>query len=212
MKGLSPEENILDSLKKSYPDAGCELNFSTPYELLIAVVLSAQCTDKRVNQVTETLFKVANTPKDFMAMPLETLEKYIFTCGFYHSKAKSIKSLTADILDKFAGEVPRTLQQLTSLRGVGNKTASVVISVAFGGEALPVDTHVFRVAHRLGLSDGNTADKVMEQLKGKFKPSDWYDVHHTMIFHGRYTCHSQRPDCEGCNLKQFCNYYEEHNV
>ncbi len=212
MSGESREEKILDALIKSYPDARCELGFKTPFELLVAVVLSAQCTDKRVNEVTKTLFQTVNTAQAFNELPVETLEKYIYTCGFYHNKAKAIKSLSKDIVEKYNGVVPNTVEGLTSLAGVGNKTASVVMSVAFGGEALPVDTHVFRVSHRLGLADGKTADKVMEQLKGKYAPSEWYALHHTMIFHGRYTCHSQRPDCEKCGLKEYCNYYEEHNV
>lgn len=203
---------ILAILKESYPDAKCELDYKTPFELLVAVVLSAQCTDKRVNTVSKTLFSVADTPEKFNEMPVETLENYIFTCGFYHNKAKAIKSLSKDVVEKYGGQVPNTMEGLTSLSGVGKKTASVVISVAFGGAAMPVDTHVFRVSHRLGLSGGKTADKVMEDLQKKYAPLDWYDVHHTMIFHGRYVCHSRNPNCTDCKLKKYCNFYEGNNV
>lgn len=200
---------LLELLKERYPDAKCELNFDTPFQLLVAVVLSAQCTDKRVNVVTDELFKVAKTPKDFDEMPLETLEKLIFSTGFYHNKAIAIKSLSNDIVNKFNGVTPKNFDDLTSLRGVGNKTASVVTCVAFHGDALPVDTHVFRLAHRLGLSNGKTADAVMNDLKNEFPPKTWYDLHHVLIFHGRYTCKSRHPSCELCNLHDFCDYYDE---
>lgn len=200
---------LLDTLKQDYPDAKCELNFNTPFQLLIAVVLSAQCTDKRVNIVTSELFKVAKTPSDFQKMPLETLEKLIYSTGFYHNKAVAIKSLSDDIVERFGGKMPENFDDLKSLRGVGNKTASVVTCVALGGNALPVDTHVFRLAHRLGLSDGKTPDAVMNDLKAEFPEKSWYDLHHTLIFHGRYTCKSQRPSCDKCNLQEFCNYYNE---
>lgn len=129
---------LLDTLKKDYPDAKCELNFDTPFQLLIAVVLSAQCTDKRVNIVTSELFKAAKTPPDFQKMPLETLEKLIYSTGFYHNKAVAIKSLSDDIVERFGGKMPENFDDLKSLRGVGNKTASVVTCVALGGNALPV--------------------------------------------------------------------------
>ncbi len=200
---------LLETLKADYPDAKCELDFDTPFQLLIAVVLSAQCTDKRVNIVTKDLFKVASTPKDFDELPLETLEKLIYSTGFYHNKAVAIKSLSHDIIEKFDGEMPRNFDDLTSLKGVGNKTASVVTCVAYHGEALPVDTHVFRLSHRLGLSSGKTPDAVMNDLKKEFPKESWYDLHHTLIFHGRYTCKSQRPSCDRCNLHDYCNYFIE---
>ena len=197
-------EKLLETLKRDYPDAKCELNFDTPFQLLVAVVLSAQCTDKRVNIVTDELFKVAKTPRDFQEMPLETLEKLIYSTGFYHNKSVAIKSLSNDIVERFGGEMPENFEDLKSLRGVGNKTASVVTCVALGG-----DTHVFRLSHRLGLSDGKTADAVMNDLKNEFPENCWYDLHHVLIFHGRYTCKSQRPSCDRCNLHDFCNYYNE---
>ena len=137
------------------------------------------------------------------------MEKLIYSTGFYHNKAVAIKSLSDDIVERFGGKMPENFDDLKSLRGVGNKTASVVTCVALGGNALPVDTHVFRLAHRLGLSDGKTPDAVMNDLKAEFPEKSWYDLHHTLIFHGRYTCKSQRPSCDKCNLQEFCNYYNE---
>lgn len=200
---------ILKILEESYPEAECELNFGTPFQLLVAVVLSAQCTDKRVNAVTRTLFKDYPTPEAFNALDTEILEKLIYTCGFYRNKAKAIKLLSEDIAQKFGGEVPSTVEGLMSLAGVGRKTANVVYSVAFGGEAIAVDTHVFRVSHRLGLSNGNTPDKVMEDLMREFPSDKWYALHHAMIFHGRYTCKSRKPDCGNCRLTKYCVYYAD---
>ena len=202
-------KNILDILEKDYPEARCELEFSTPFELLVAVVLSAQCTDRRVNIVTREMFKKVNTPQGFAEMSTEQIEEFVRPCGFYRNKAKSIKELSEDIVNNYGGEVPRSLDELVKLKGVGNKTAAVVYSVAFHGEALPVDTHVFRGSHRLSLSDGKTADAVMEDLKRQFPSDKWYTLHHTMIFHGRYTCKSRKPLCENCNLNDYCTYYKD---
>lgn len=187
-----------------YPNAGCELNYSTPFELLVAVILSAQCTDKRVNKVTSTLFTKYSTPQSFADIPQETLENEIYTCGFYRNKAKNIINASREILLNFNGEVPDTVEQLLTLSGVGRKTANVVYSVAFGGEAIAVDTHVFRVSHRLGLSDAATPDKTELQLRECIPSQLWFSAHHLMIFHGRYTCSSQRPKCEACLLKNYC--------
>ena len=157
-------QSILDGLAKLYPDAKPALHFNSPYELLVAVILSAQCTDERVNKVTEILFKEHNTPESMLKLTQEQLEKYIFSCGFYRNKAAHILSASRDILEKFGGEVPDTLEQLKTLAGVGQKTANVVYAVAFGGDAIAVDTHVFRVSNRLGLAEGNTPAKVEEGL------------------------------------------------
>ncbi len=202
-------KNILNILEKDYPEARCELEFSTPFELLVAVVLSAQCTDKRVNIVTREMFKKVNTPQGFAGMSTEQIEEFVRPCGFYRNKAKAIKELSEDIVKNYGGKVPDSLDELVKLKGVGNKTAAVVYSVAFRGEALPVDTHVFRVSHRLSLSDGKTADAVMEDLKRQFPSDKWYTLHHTMIFHGRYTCKSRKPLCENCSLNDYCTYYKD---
>jgi endonuclease III len=199
---------ILSGLTAAYPDAECELNFKTPFELLVATILSSQCTDKRVNAVSAVLFSKFNTPEAFAALPQEVLEREIFTCGFYHNKAKNIIAASRAIVERFGGNVPESVEELTTLPGVGRKTANVVCSVAFKTPALAVDTHVFRVAHRLGLSDGATPEKVEADLTSLFEKSDWYALHHTMIFHGRYTCKSQRPECVGCGLEKYCNYYK----
>ncbi len=190
-----------------YPDAKPALLYNTPYELLVAVILSAQCTDERVNKVTAVLFKEHNTPEKMLELTQEELEKYIFSCGFYHNKAAHILAASRDILEKFGGEVPSTLDGLKTLAGVGQKTANVVFSVAFGGDAIAVDTHVFRVSNRLGIAEGKTPAKVEEGLRAAIPQELWSKAHHYLIWHGRKVCHSQRPDCGNCTLKDFCKYY-----
>lgn len=201
------DAKTVELLEKMHPNAECELHFGSPFELLVAVILSAQCTDKRVNEVTKHLFKRANTPRGIVEMPLEELEKEIFSCGFYHSKARALKEMSAAVLER--GGVPETREELMKLRGVGRKTANVVTAVAFGGNAIAVDTHVFRVANRLGLAEANTPEKTEEQLEARFDESLWSRLHHLLIFHGRYTCHSQKPDCAACLLKEECKYYNK---
>ncbi len=195
---------ILSELERLYPDAKPALRYDSPYELLVAVILSAQCTDERVNKVTEVLFKEYNTPEKMIALRPEELEKYIFSCGFYRNKAAHILSASHDILEKFGGEVPSSFEELRTLAGVGQKTANVVYAVAFGGDAIAVDTHVFRVSRRLGLASANTPEKVEEELKKVIPRELWSKAHHWLIWHGRKVCRSQRPDCDGCALKQMC--------
>jgi len=202
-------QKILDGLKELYPDAKPALKFDTPYQLLIAVILSAQCTDERVNKVTAELFKEHGTPEKMVELTQEELEKYIFSCGFYHNKAAHILSATADILTKYGGKVPETLGELQTLAGVGRKTANVVYAVAFGGNAIAVDTHVFRVSNRLGLAEGKTPEKVEEGLMAAIPEELWSKAHHYLIYHGRRVCHSQRPDCPACTLKEFCKYFKQ---
>lgn len=201
------ESEILKELERLYPDARPALEYDTPYELLIAVILSAQCTDERVNKVTKVLFKEHNTPRTMLELSQEELEKYIFSCGFYHNKAAHILSASRDILEKFGGEVPSDREGLKSLAGVGQKTANVVYAVAFGGDAIAVDTHVFRVSNRLGLAHADTPEKTEPQLKKVIPQSDWSKAHHWLIYHGRQVCHSQRPDCINCTLNQLCPYF-----
>lgn len=198
-------EKIFQLLEERHGDAHCELNFSTPFELLVAVALSAQCTDKRVNAVTQELFKVANTPEAFVAMPTEELERRIYSCGFYRSKARSIKEMSASILK--IGGVPSTREGLMQLSGVGRKTANVVYSVAYGGNAIAVDTHVFRVANRLGIVSAKTPEQTELDLMQAIDEDKWSRLHHLLIFQGRYVCKAQRPDCVACNLKEYCKYY-----
>lgn len=202
-------QKILDLLEECYPDAHCELNFESNFQLLVAVILSAQCTDKRVNTVTRELFKHASTPQDFVAMPLEELEQRIYSCGFYHNKARNIKNMSADLLARFQGEVPSGFDDLLSLSGVGRKTANVVTGVAFDGDGIAVDTHVFRVSHRLGLSDGKTPYDVEKDLTACISPEIRPRAHHLLIFHGRYCCKSQRPECPRCPVQAYCTFYKK---
>ena len=201
---------ILTELDRLYPDARPALVYRTPYELLVAVILSAQCTDERVNKVTKVLFEEYNTPAAMVTLSQERLEGYIFSCGFYRNKAAHILSASRDILEKFGGEVPSTLEELRTLAGVGRKTANVVYAVAFGGNAIAVDTHVFRVSNRLGIAEGKTPEAVEEGLMKVIPEAMWSKAHHLLIWHGRRVCHSQRPTCSECTLKGLCKYYEEH--
>lgn len=203
------QENILTELKSLYPNARPALMYSSSYELLVAVILSAQCTDERVNKVTKVLFEKYNTPRAMLTLSQEGLEKIIFSCGLYKSKAKHILSASQDIIEKFEGNVPNTLDDLKQLAGVGQKTANVVYSVAFGGDAIAVDTHVFRVSNRLGLAKASTPLKTEEQLKRVIPKSDWSKAHHWLIFHGRQVCHSQKPDCENCTLNDYCRFFNK---
>ncbi len=200
---------VLSELARLYPDAKPALEFRSPYELLVAVILSAQCTDERVNKVTRVLFEKHAAPRDMLSLSQEELERYIYSCGFYHNKAQHILSATRDILEKFGGEVPATLEDLRTLAGVGRKTANVVYAVAFGGDAIAVDTHVFRVSNRLGLAHSNTPEKTEQQLMAAIPKDDWSKAHHWLIFHGRRVCHSQKPDCANCTLAKKCEFYQK---
>lgn len=202
-------KGVLDELGRLYPDAVPALKFNSAYELLVAVILSAQCTDERVNKVTAVLFEKHNTPEKMITLTQEELEKFIFSCGFYRNKAAHILSASHDILEKFGGEVPSTLGELKTLAGVGQKTANVVYSVWFGGDAIAVDTHVFRVSNRLGISEGKTPAKVEEGLCAVIPKEIWSKAHHYLIYHGRRVCHSQKPDCTSCTLKEFCKFYNK---
>ena len=200
------KEKALAELASLYPDAKPALNFTTPYELLVAVILSAQCTDERVNKVTEKLFEKYSTPEAMVTLSQKELENYIFSCGFYRMKAEHILSASKDILEKFSGEVPNTVESLMTLAGVGKKTANVVYAVAFGGDAIAVDTHVFRVSNRLGLAKGETPLAVEAGLCKAIPKKDWSKAHHWLIYHGRRVCHSQKPSCESCTLHELCGY------
>ncbi len=199
-------QNIIDALEKAYPTAKCELNYTTVFELLVAVILSAQCTDKRVNEVTKTLFAVANTPEQFAVMEQSELEKLIYSCGFYRNKAKNIISASKAIVNDHGGEVPEDFSLMLSLPGVGRKTANVMSAEAFKKQAIAVDTHVFRTANRLGLAKAKTPFEVETQLREVLSEDKYTRMHHLLIFHGRYTCKSQNPDCENCSLYNYCIY------
>lgn len=194
---------IVETLAEIFADKPA-LKFRTPYELLIAVILSAQCTDERVNKVTKVLFEKYDTPEKMLSLSQTELEKYIFSCGFYRMKAEHILSASADIINKFGGKVPDNLNDLQSLAGVGRKTANVVYSVAFHGNAIAVDTHVFRVSNRLGLANAKDVLNVEKQLMAIIDEKDWSRAHHYLIYLGRSYCKSQSPNCNECPLSALC--------
>ncbi len=196
--------SILEKLNTVYPEATCELEYSSEFELLISVILSAQCTDKRVNIVTKKLFARANTAEAMRGMELSELEEYIKSCGLYKNKAKNILLCCDAIVEKFGGQVPKTMDELITLPGVGRKTANVMLSVAFNQPAIAVDTHVFRVAKRLGLSDGKTPTDVEKDLCNAFDREDYRAAHFLLIKHGRDCCHARNPDCFNCVLSGEC--------
>ena len=201
-------EKVLNYLEELFPEPACELKFNSRFELLVSVILSAQCTDKRVNMVTKELFKKYNTPKDFANLKQEELEKEIKSCGFYHNKAKNIISCSKDILERFNGKVPGNIDDLMTLAGVGKKTANVVYSVGFGGDAIAVDTHVFRVSNRLGIKSKNPLE-CEAKLQKLVPKQNWSKVHHQMVLFGRYFCKAIKPNCKECELADICEYYNE---
>ena len=197
-------KRIFSILKKEYSDAKPALNFQTPFELLIATILSAQCTDARVNIVTKDLFKKYRTPKDFIRVKNLELEKDIYSTGFYKQKTKSIKSCCSILIEDYDGEVPNNFEQLAKLPGVGRKTASVVAGNAFGIPAIAVDTHVIRISNLLGLVDTKDAKKIEFTLKEIVDKKDWINLTHWMISHGRKICVARRPKCLECILVNEC--------
>lgn len=202
---------IVDALDKIYVDPKPELIFGSVYELLVAVILSAQCTDKRVNMVTAQLFKTYNTPAKMIELSQEELEEKIKPCGFFHDKAKHILDCSLDLVERFNGEVPSDKQSLRSLAGVGEKTANVVLAAGFNIPAIAVDTHVFRVSNRLGIADAKTVVNTQKQLEEILPKHLWIKMHYALVLHGRYICKAQRPNCEGCSLRSLCKYYNEVN-
>lgn len=192
-----------------YLDPKCELVFHSDYELLVAVILSAQCTDKRVNLVTAELFRDYNTAEKMITLSQEELEQKIRTCGFFHNKAKHILEMSNDLIQKHNGKVPSNKEELKALAGVGEKTANVVLAVAFNVPAIAVDTHVFRVSNRIGLANGKTVSKVQKDLEKNLPKDKWIKMHYVLVLHGRYVCKAQRPLCEICELKDVCKSYKK---
>lgn len=201
-----PTEKILKSLRSTYPDARCGLDYKSPFELLIATILSAQCTDKRVNMVTPDLFKKANSPQKMLQLGEKGLVSFIKTCGLYQAKAKNILATCEKLLRNFQGKIPSTLEDLIQLPGVGRKTANVVLSNAFGIPAIAVDTHVFRVSRRLGMAKGTSPQQVELELQKVIPQNEWSEAHHLLIAHGRGLCSARSPHCEACPLKMDCPY------
>ncbi len=200
-------KKVLDILEKEFPDARSALVFSNPLELLIATILSAQTTDKQVNKVTENLFGKYRTAGDYNSASLEEIEKSISSVNFFRNKAKNIKGCCRKIVEEFGGKVPRTVGELTSLAGVGRKTANIVLGNAFGKNALAVDTHVKRVSQRLGLTDSDDPDEIEKDLCGVIPEKRWTMTTHLFILHGRKTCKAKNPLCEVCPVQDYCVYY-----
>lgn len=199
-------KKIVDILKETYPDAKCELNYETPLQLLVATILSAQTTDKKVNEVTESLFKDYPDLDAFLTITNDELEERIKQIGLYRNKAKNLIMMFNQLNEKFNGEVPQTMEGITSLAGAGRKTANVVLSNAFGVPSIAVDTHVFRVSNRLGLAKSENVLEVEKQLQKELPKKEWSLMHHMLIFHGRRCCTARNPKCEECPLNKICTY------
>ena len=204
-------EEIKALFLEHYPDSLTELNYNNIYELLIAVMLSAQCTDKRVNIITPALFEAYPTPIDLANADLDAVKSYIKTCSFFNNKAKNLIKMAQSVVENYNGEIPQDTKELVKLAGVGQKTANVVMIEYAGANLMAVDTHVFRVAHRLGLSDDKTALKTEETLSKKFK-TDLHRLHQAMVLFGRYKCKAVKPECEECFMKKHCRTSETFKV
>ena len=201
---------IIEILKKTYPNATCSLDFNTPFELGISVMLSAQCTDERVNKTTPSIFKKYNKPEDFIKMDINLLEELIYPCGFYKAKAKNIKLYSKKILEKYNGELPNTMEDLITLPGIGRKSANVIMLEAFNNPVgIAIDTHAKRISNRLGLSINSDPIKIEQDLL-KIIPKDYFkDVNHLFVWHGRNTCTARNPKCNNCPIADYCKYYLE---
>jgi endonuclease-3 len=196
---------IANRLRVDYPDAHCSLEFSSPLELLVATILSAQCTDERVNQVTKSLFRKYPTAADYAQAPIEELERQIQSTGFFRNKAKNIKGCCQELCAKYDGQVPQVLDELVVLPGVGRKTANVVLGTAFGiASGVVVDTHVTRLSLRLGLTDQTDAVKIERDLMEELPAKEWVAFSHRMIWHGRKICQARKPKCDQCSLARWC--------
>ena len=200
---------IYRALTKEYPDVKCELDFKTPYQLLVATVLSAQCTDKRVNEVTPNLFKKYPNPEKMSAASQRDIERLIKSAGFFRTKAKNIKGLSKKIMEEHNGKVPKNLEELIKLPGVGRKTANVVLNAAFNKPTIAVDTHVFRVSNRTGLTNGKNPEQVEKQLIKILPTKHLKKAHHLILLHGRYTCKARNPLCKTCIINKICLYKEK---
>ncbi|NLC03226.1 MAG: endonuclease III [Tissierellia bacterium] len=200
---------VLDLLLELYPDAEVELSHSNPFELLIATILSAQCTDVRVNKVTKVLFDKVKTPREFLSLSITELGEIIHSCGFYNMKSKNILATCSILEEKFNGKVPDNIEDLMTLPGVGRKTANVVVSNAFGVPAIAVDTHVFRVSNRIGIANSKNVEDTEIDLMNNIKKELWIKAHHMLIFHGRRICKARNPMCEICPISLYCFYYNQ---
>lgn len=204
-----PVTDILDILAATYPDADCALEHDNPFELLIATILSAQCTDARVNIITRRIFPIYKRPEDFLSLSQAEMEDLIRDCGLFRNKAANILATCRILVEQYGGEVPADREALESLPGVGRKTANVVLATAFGIPAIAVDTHVFRVANRLGLATAKDVWRTEQQLMKRIPEEQWAPAHHRLIHHGRQICSAQRPKCEICPLQLHCRFYQK---
>jgi endonuclease-3 len=200
--------NILKLLEELYGDVATELHYESPFQLLVATMLSAQTTDRQVNKVTPGLFEKCQGPEDFAAMSEDELGQLIRSCGFYKTKSRNIIKASKMLLEEYNGQVPEDLEQLQRLPGVGRKTANVVVSNAFGQDAIAVDTHVFRVSNRLGLADAKNVRDTEFQLMENIPKDKWSRAHHWLIYHGRRVCNAKKPACQTCTLNPYCKFYK----
>lgn len=204
--------DLVNLLKTSYPDATCSLDFSTPFELVVAVMLSAQCTDERVNKTTPVLFNKCKTIEDFANIDIKELEDIIHPCGFYKNKAKNIKLCAKQVIENFNGVVPKTMEELTSLAGVGRKSANVILLEVFGiANGIAVDTHAKRISNLVGLSNEKTPEKIEQDLINIFPKEYLKDINHLFVWHGRNTCIARHPKCEQCSINKYCKHYKSKN-
>ena len=212
MKKKEEAIEIIKILKEYYSDATCSLDFTTPFEMVIAVMLSAQCTDERVNKVTPNLFEKYSTPEQINNMPIEELEKIIHPCGFYKTKSKNIKAMAEAIIEKYNGVVPEDMESLMSLPGVGRKCANVIMLEAFNNpQGIAVDTHAKRISSRLRLSKNSVPEKIEQDLL-KLLPKEYYkDVNHLLVWHGRKTCTARNPKCDECPVRKYCKDKSKNN-
>lgn len=212
MKSKKDVKEIIKILKETYPEAECSLDFSNPFQMAIAVLLSAQCTDARVNIVTKELFKAAPTAKEMNTLTIKEIEKYIASCGLYKTKAKNIKGLAEMVMDKYNGEIPDTMEELVKLPGIGRKSANVVMLEAFHNpQGVAIDTHAKRICSRIGISKEESPEKIEQDLLKKIDKDEYFDANHLFVWHGRYTCKARKPECEKCTITKYCNYFKIKN-
>ena len=205
-------KELVEILKATYPDATCSLDFSTPFEAVVAVILSAQCTDERVNKTTPALFERCKSVQDFANIDIKELESLIHPCGFYKNKAANIKACAKKVLEEFEGNVPKTMEELLTLPGVGRKTANVVLLEVFGiANGIAVDTHAKRISNKLGLSSNSDPEKIEQDLLKIFAKEDLKSINHLLVYHGRNSCKAIKPNCETCTINKFCKTYISSN-
>ena len=213
MKSKKDSKEILNILRKTYPEATCSLDFETPFQIVIAVMLSAQCTDERVNKTTPLLFKDYGTPEKLSKIDIKKLEDIIHPCGFYKNKAKNALECSKVLVEKYGGKVPSNMEDLMSLPGIGRKSANVIMLEAFSNaQGIAVDTHCKRISNKIGFSKESDPEKIEQNLLKTFDKKDWVDVNHLFVWHGRYTCIARNPKCESCTIKKYCNEYKKNKT